>query len=335
MAAKFKLGRLVGTPGALAALERNGAPALPTTHDTNPAAVYLARLRETGRRSMAQRLDTIAQMLGCDGWQATPWERLEYAHVEALKSKLAEDYAPASVNATLSAVRGVLRCAWKMRLIDAETYHRIASVEGVTGSREPAGRALTQGELGAMMRACEDTPAGVRDGAIIAVSYAGGLRRAELAALDLEDLRDDDGQIIALRVLGKRNKERTVYIDNGGADALRDWLSVRGDAPGPFFWAGRRGGHLARGQRLSAQSIYAIIQRRAEQAGVKVTTPHDLRRSFVSDLLDSGVDISTVAKMAGHSSVNTTQRYDRRPEQAKRKAAGSLHVAYQRRRLEG
>ena len=71
---------------------------------------------------------------------------------------------------------------------------------------------------------------------------------------------------------------------------------------------------------------------RAAQAGIEHTSPQDLRRSFVSDLLDSGVDIAPVAAIAGHANVATTARYDRRGEHAKRRAAGSLHVPYSARR---
>ncbi len=74
-----------------------------------------------------------------------------------------------------------------------------------------------------------------------------------------------------------------------------------------------------------------MLAKRANQARVKKFSPHDLRRSFVSDLLDPGADIAVVAKMAGHASVTTKARYDRRGEQAKVKASTLLHVPYMRR----
>ena len=110
--------------------------------------------------------------------------------------------------------------------------------------------------------------------------------------------------------------------------ALRAWLTVRGDAEGPLFYSGHKGGHLHEGQGMTPQAVRDVVVRRAKQAGVENVTPHDLRRSFVSDLLDAGADISTVAAMAGHASVQTTARYDRRGEAAKRKAAKALHVPY-------
>jgi len=83
---------------------------------------------------------------------------------------------------------------------------------------------------------------------------------------------------------------------------------------------------------MTGQAIRDMLNRRARQAGIENVTPHDLRRSFVSDLLDAGADISTVANIAGHANVQTTRRYDRRGEEAKKRAARSLHVPYMRRR---
>ena len=306
------------------------------TRATNPAYTYLAGLRASGRRSMASTLQKVAAMLpGAGDLATTPWPALRYEHMVALRTKLTErGLAPATVNKYLAALRGVLRESWRLGLIDAETYQRAIDVSNVQGERLPAGRGLGPGELGALMRACAEdhSPAGARDAAIIALAYSAGLRRDELISLDLADLADD-GDGITLRVLGKRNKQRLAYLDNGAALAMRDWLAVRGSEPGALFYSGRRGGHLIGGQRMSGQALMAMLGRRAQAAGVADLSPHDLRRSFVTDLLESGVDIATVANMAGHESIETTRRYDRRGEQAKRKAARSLHVPYQRRGL--
>ena len=179
------------------------------------------------------------------------------------------------------------------------------------------------------MRTCANDPtvAGVRDAAIIAVGYAGGLRRAEMAALSLEDL-EDDGETVTLRVQGKRNKERFAYLDNGAALIVRDWVTVRGGRPGALFYSGRKGGRLNVGQRMTGQSIRDLVKRRAEQAAIPSCSPHDLRRSCATNLLELGHDLATVAAMLGHAKVETTRRYDRRGEVAKKRAARSLHVPY-------
>lgn len=300
----------------------------------NPAHSYLAGLAATGRRTMTSTLQEVARMLGGE-LDTIPWAALRYEHVTALRTKLAErGLAPATVNKYLAALRGVAREAWQLGLTDAETYQRIAAVKGVHGETLPSGRGLGPGELAALMRTCanDHSAAGARDAAIIAMGYGAGLRRAELAGLELADLADD-GETITATIRGKGSKERLVYLDNGSAQALRDWQAVRGLEPGALFYSGRRGGHLIAGQRMTGQAIRDMLAKRASAAGLANATPHDLRRSFVSDLLDAGIDIATVAGMAGHANIETTRRYDRRGEQAKRKAARSLHVPYQKRGL--
>jgi site-specific recombinase XerD len=296
----------------------------------NPVAAYLAGLASQRTRTVQlQALAKIAEIISggqtSDPW-AMDWAGLRYSHTQAIRTALGERYAAATCNRLLSAMRGVLRAAFLMGLISAEDYQRAVMVKAVTGTTLPAGRGATPGEISALMADCENdpSPAGVRDAALIAVWYTCGLRRAELAGLDLADY---DPASDGLKIRGKRNKERLVYLINGAARAVADWLAMRGNETGALFCAINKGGRLSH-ERLTAQALYNLLARRCESAGVKTLSPHDLRRSFCSDMLAAGADIATVAKLMGHASVNTTARYDRRPEAAKKAAAGLLHIPY-------
>lgn len=302
--------------------------------DQNPAAVYLAGLSTGSRGTMQQSLNVIASTL--TGGQADcfsiSWAGIRYQHTAAIRARLAEHYAAATANKMLCALRGVLKAAWLLGQMTAEDYHRSAAVESVTGQTIPAGRELSAGEIGALLGACANdlTIAGARDGAIIALMYAAGLRRAEVTGLDLASYDPATG---GLRVHGKRNKTRIAYLVNGAAAAMADWLTVRGSEAGPLFLAINKGSRIIQG-RLTTQAVYNMLQKRAAEAKIaSAFSPHDFRRTFVSDLLERGADIATVARMAGHANIATTARYDRRPEEAKIKAACLLHVPYQRRGL--
>jgi site-specific recombinase XerD len=207
---------------------------------------------------------------------------------------------------------------------------RAVDVRSIRGSTLPRGRALRAGELKALFAACaEDSgPSGARDAALLALAYGCGLRRAEIAALDLSDYDPAQG---TLRVRGKGNKQREVPATNGAADAINAWIQERGAEPGPLLLPITRGRRIVP-HRLTAQTVYAVARKRAAEAGISAFSPHDLRRSFVSDLLSAGADLSAVQALAGHSNIGTTARYDRRGEVAKRKAAALLHVPFKVRR---
>lgn len=300
--------------------------------DQNPAAVYLASLGKNTRRVAKQALDVIARMVipGCPDCLSFPWGKLRYQHTSAIRAQLAERYTPGTANRMLCALRKTIKEAWRLDQIAEKDLGKAIDLKPIVGQTLPAGRGLSSGEITALMQNCEteSTAAGVRDEAVVALMYTCGLRRDEVVHLDRENYDPETGELKIL--IAKRNKQRMAYLVNGAASAMADWLAVRGNEPGPLFYAVNKGGRVVVG-RMTAQAIYNILAKRARLAGVNKFTPHDLRRTFVSDLLDAGADINTVSKMAGHASVVTTGRYDRRPEEAKRKTAGLLHVPYHRR----
>jgi site-specific recombinase XerD len=262
-------------------------------------------------------------------FDAFPWSDLRYQHTVAIRTKVAELPSASTANRHLAALRGVLKEAWRLGYMTAEEYQRAVDFKPVRGQKAKAaekGRHLKQGEFAALLRNCDDdTPAGIRDAALLAVGYIAGLRRTELSDLMLADFNQEDCMLTVTH--GKGNKERVVPLAEGACAALQDWLDVRGPWVGPLFTVIRKGDHVTL-DALTAQSVYDILAKRAEQASVKKFSPHDLRRTFAGDLLDAGADISTVQKLMGHSNADTTAGYDRRDATAKRAAVNKLHLPY-------
>jgi integrase len=220
--------------------------------------------------------------------------------------------ATATVNTYLSALKGVAKEAWMLRLMDVESFQHIRAVRNLRGSRLPRGRALPPEEIRALFGACEadDSSIGVRCGDAGCHSR---LRPAtvEAVGLDLCDVVTDEQ---ALRVLGKGNKERLAYMPAGTWQRLRKWIDdVRGEKDGPLFTRIRRFDTLTN-DRLTDQTVYHVLQVRQRLAGIAKCAPHDLRRTFATSMLDNGEDLITVKDAMGHASVTTTQQYDRRGE---------------------
>ena len=299
--------------------------------DQNPAAVYLSGKSKSGRIALEKSLANVADwLIGVPDPFAVNWAALRFQHVNAIKTRMQESetppYKPATINKYLCAIRGTLKAAYQLDQISLEDYHKAKSIDGLKVDNLPAGRALSIGEVKALLNTCASDPtsAGARDASIISLLYAAGLRRAEIVSINLEDYNAEDGSLI---VTGKGNKQRIVYILNGNRMALDDWLQVRGNEPGPLYVPINKSGALQTGE-LSHQAIYKLLRKRAAQANVPSFSPHDLRRSFISEMLDQGNDLSIVADLAGHKNVSTTARYDRRGEAAKKAAADRLFVPY-------
>jgi site-specific recombinase XerD len=308
---------------------------------SSPATMYLVRLGDGSRRTMRAALGRLVVLAGYDAEiEEFPWHRLRYQHTQRLRALLqqppasgAEPPAAATVNKHLSALRGILREAWRLGLLGGEDYQRAVDVANLTGQRD-VGRSLGHGEVTALFAACaaDPSPAGRRDAALLALLYGAGLRRGEAVARRLgTTLADGDydpatGELRVRRP--KRGKDRRVYLTGGAKQAMDDWLVVRGTWPGALLVPVDKAGRLQR-RAMTDQAVVYILRKRARQATVGAFTPHDLRRTTIGDLLDAGADLAAVSKLAGHASPTTTIRYDRRGERAKRAAAERLHVPYQ------
>jgi integrase len=178
-------------------------------------------------------------------------------------------------------------------------------------------------EVRALFAACDDSPAGRRDAAMLAILHGGGLRRAELCGLDVVDF-DASDCVLSVRS-GKGRRDRRVFLSAAACKIVKRWISARGSAAGPLFVPISAGGTV-RLTRLRGEAVRYILQRRQRQARLTGITPHAMRRAYVSELLAAGVDVFTVQRLAGHADAVTAARYDRRGEGERRRAAAQLRI---------
>ena len=291
--------------------------------EVNAAVAYLAELQsEDSRRAVKSRLNVAARWLGFPDASVCSWEKLRFVHVVAFMHELSDkrNLAATSVNAYLSALKGVAETAWRLRQIDLLTYSEIKAVKQLRVHREPAGRSLSGEESKKLLAAAESEtgPRAVRDQAVLALLLGCGLRRAEVTTLRAEHLRLGEG---VLRVIGKGNKERRVFLTPEVSGKVAAWLMIRGTEEGWLFGRLSKSGRLNNTQPLDPASVGRIVGRAMEASGIDAITTHDLRRTFATRLLAKNVDIVAVKNLMGHANVTTTAKYDRRSEAALQRAA--------------
>jgi site-specific recombinase XerD len=295
----------------------------------HPVAVYLASLGQDSRPAMKSGLAKIVELIDRRATLWTlPWHELRIQHTKALRAALISSYSERTVNRMLSALRGVLKVAWQLEQIETDAYRRALDFKGVkTSDLAPAGRSVTLDEIGMLLEAAfsQDPPRAWRDQALFIVMFAGGLRRQEASALDTAQYNPMTGSIKIQR--GKRGKFRETYL----AKAYRPWLlpwfefqKSRGCEPLFVRWDHNKGPTL---KRLGRAGVDHVLGELVTLAGVPDLTPHDLRRTFATDLLENGADILMVQKLMGHADVKTTAIYDRRGEKGKWEAVEKLPVA--------
>lgn len=225
------------------------------------------------------------------------------AHLSSSEYVAGKSYRASSVARALAAVRSFHRFLVR----EGETEDDPA--EGVVRPKVPRNlpRPLTVDEVAALVAAPgDDGPVALRDRAILETLYGAGLRISELVALDVDDVDLQEGSV---RAMGKGSRERVVPLGRYAVRALEAYLARTRPA---LARAGSRGALFLnrRGGRLTRQGTTNIIKAMARRAGIaRRVTPHMLRHSFATHLLDGGADVRVVQELLGHASVATTQIY--------------------------
>ncbi|MBX3194936.1 MAG: site-specific tyrosine recombinase XerD [Microbacteriaceae bacterium] len=220
-----------------------------------------------------------------------------------------EPLAASSVARTISSIRGF--CAF---LVD-EGVLQVDPSEDLTAPKLPARlpKALTIEQVEALLAATDgEEPAALRDKALLELLYATGARISEAVALNVDDLIGEDGTAEVVRLFGKGGKQRIVPVGSYARSAIDAYLvrarpvfSVRGTSTPALFLG-------VRGARLSRQNAWLLLRAAAERAHLDVAiSPHSMRHSFATHLLQGGADVRVVQELLGHASVATTQIYTR------------------------
>ena len=217
------------------------------------------------------------------------------------------------------AARGMYRFAVREDRLAADPMENLKAPRSVP----PLPRYLTSAQVDALLAAPDvATPLGIRDRAVLEVLYATGLRVSELIGLRPGDV---DLEVGVLTCFGKGRKERLVPLGRTARKWVRRYLdevrAVRGKGPpGPELFLSNRGG------RLSRMGLWGLVRRHAVAAGVERTlTPHVLRHSFATHLLERGADLRALQAMLGHADISTTQIYTHVTRERLRKVYDQFH----------
>jgi site-specific recombinase XerD len=282
---------------------------------------YLAGVSAGSRRAIRGSLAAIARVASegrCERPDSIPWASLRPEAVGALKEALRAHYAPASVNRHLSALRGLVTHLYVAGAISADRRERLLlAAKGVKAERLPAGRERTGAELHALAATASSSPGltGKRDLALLALLAGSGIRREEASGLRLGDVRvAEDMTVLTIRA-GKGDKDREVSVSGRCHDAVQAlvaelrWRGWGDDAP--LLPRINRGG-TPEPSPMTGSAIWKRVRELARRAGIATLSPHDFRRTATSGLLRRGVDLAQAQTLMGHSSPETTARYDRR-----------------------
>lgn len=256
----------------------------------NTIASYLRDLRRYGDFLRSRKITDMREVT----------ERILNRHVTQLGDSV---LAPATVARYVATLRAFHRFCCEETLLPGDPTVELSA----PSVRESIPKALSEDDANAIVEAVlGDGPLMLRDRAMLEVLYATGVRISELIGADLGDFDLDEG---TLRVLGKGNKERMVPLGRSAREAMRTYIE---DArPRLVHRTSRDATFLnARGGRITRQACWNIVKVNGARAGVEgELSPHVLRHSCATHMLDHGADIRIVQELLGHARISTTQRY--------------------------
>ncbi|MDO4582667.1 MAG: tyrosine recombinase XerC [Planctomycetia bacterium] len=256
-------------------------------------------------KSYREDLTGLVEYLLQTRGKSPPPEAVTIPELRAYVSALHEaQYSPATISRHLASLRSFFKFCQREGLVETNP----AKVLRNPRAARKLPHFLTTDDMDRLLHAPPaNTPAGLRDRAILEVMYSGGLRVSELVGLSDEDLDFDEGVLI---IHGKGKKERLALLGPFAGEALQEWLAVRllhpqweNTSKKPVFTN-------KYGNRLTTRSIGRMLEKYLKETGLdRRTTPHTLRHSFATHLLDRGADIRSVQELLGHKSLETTQIY--------------------------
>ena len=251
------------------------------------------------QRNYKQQLETMAQHLAEMGLK--DWSQVDAGWVRQLAGKgMREGMKASSLATRLSS----LRSFFDFLILRGEMSANPAKGVSAPRKKRPLPKNLDVDEVSQLLEVNEDDPLAVRDRAMMELMYGAGLRLAELVGVDVRDVQLRSGE---LRVIGKGDKERKVPFSGMATEWVGKWLRVRGDlaAPGePALFVSKLG------TRISHRSV----QKRMAEWGQKQSvashiSPHKLRHSFATHMLESSNNLRAVQELLGHENISTTQIY--------------------------
>jgi integrase/recombinase XerD len=233
----------------------------------SPAGLYIGRLAPSSARTTVRLLNLAATVLAGKPmpWWEFAWISLTHREITELRDKLKLRYKAATVNAALTAVRGILKEACLRGMITPNVYFSLMEIQGPARESKKTHPPLHQEDLNKLLPRHETwaRPAADRDTALLALVYGTGLSSTAVVELNLEDLN------LAQGVLTSNQKEREVrYVLGAVTSRVQPWLDARGKEAGPLFVGVDKSGRFHQ-ERLNPQVVHDVLAKRSQEAGLK------------------------------------------------------------------